>query len=134
MTDQNLTHAGCVVYRNDEDRVRFLVISSSTGEHWVLPKGHIDPGEAPETTALRELAEETGVLGEIIRPLSVQSFDINGREIVIQYFLVRMTGSQEAAENRKLLWKELNDAREILSFIEGKQALKDTVDSKVLRI
>jgi len=134
MTDQNLTHAGCVVYRNDEDRVRFLVISSSTGEHWVLPKGHIDPGESPEVTALRELAEETGVLGEIIRPLSVQSFDINGREIVIQYFLVRMTGSQEAAENRKLLWKELNDAREILSFIEGKQALKDTVDSKVLRI
>ena len=134
MTDQNLTHAGCVVYRNDDDRVRFLVISSSTGEHWVLPKGHIDPGEAPETTALRELAEETGVLGEIIRPLSVQSFDINGREIVIQYFLVRMIGSQEAAENRKLLWKELNDAREILSFIEGKQALKDTVDSKVLRI
>jgi 8-oxo-dGTP pyrophosphatase MutT (NUDIX family) len=134
MTDQNLTHAGCVVYRNDEDRVRFLVISSSTGEHWVLPKGHIDPGESPEVTALRELAEETGVLGEIIRPLSVQSFDINGREIVIQYFLVRLTGSQEAAENRKLLWKELNDAREILSFIEGKQALKDTVDSKVLRI
>ena len=134
MTDQILTHAGCVVFRNDEDRVRFLVISSSTGEHWVLPKGHIDPGETPETTALRELAEETGVLGEIIRPLSVQSFDINGREIVIQYFLVRMTGSQEATENRKLLWKELNEAREILSFIEGQQALKDTVDSKVLRI
>jgi len=134
MTDQPLTHAGCVVYRNDDGRVRFLVISSSTGEHWVLPKGHIDPGEAPETTALRELAEETGVLGEIIRPLSIQSFDMNGREVVIQYFLVRMTGSQEAAENRKLLWEELNNAREKLSFIEGKQALKDTVDSKVLRI
>ena len=134
MTDQNLTHAGCVVYRNDDDRVRFLVISSSTGEHWVLPKGHIDPGESPETTALRELVEETGVLGEIIRPLSVQSFDINGKEIVIQYFLVRMTGTQEAAENRELLWEELNNAREKLSFIEGKQALKDTVDSKVLRI
>lgn len=134
MTNQTLTHAGCVVYRNDEGRVRFLVISSSTGEHWVLPKGHIDPGEAPEITALRELVEETGVLGEIIRPLSIQSFDINGREVVIQYFLVRMTGTQEAAENRELLWEELNNAREKLSFIEGKQALKDTVDSKVLRI
>ncbi|HKJ37799.1 MAG TPA: NUDIX domain-containing protein [Anaerolineales bacterium] len=134
MTEKKLTHAGCVVFRNDEDRVRFLVISSSTGEHWVLPKGHIDPGETPETTALRELMEETGVLGEIIRPLSVQSFDINGKQVVIQYFLVRMTGSKEASENRELLWKELKDAREKLSFIEGKQALKDTVDSKVLRI
>ena len=134
MTDQILTHAGCVVFRNDGDRVRFLVISSSTGEHWVLPKGHIDPGEAPEMTALRELAEETGVLGEIIRPLSIQSFEMNGREVVIQYFLVRMTGTQEAVENRELLWEELHNAREKLSFIEGKQALKDTVDSKVLRI
>jgi 8-oxo-dGTP pyrophosphatase MutT (NUDIX family) len=134
MTNKPLTHAGCVVFRNDEDRVRFLVISSSTGEHWVLPKGHIDPGETPETTALRELMEETGVLGEIIRPLSVQSFDINGREIVIQYFLVRMTGSKEALENRQLLWEELKVAREKLSFVEAKQALKDTVDSKVLRI
>ena len=134
MTDKSLTHAGCVVYRNDEKGVRFLVISSSTGEHWVLPKGHIDPGETPETTALRELEEETGVLGEIIRPLSVQSFDMNGREVVIQYFLVRMTGIKEAQENRELLWKELKDAREKLSFVEGKHALKDTVDSKVLRI
>jgi 8-oxo-dGTP pyrophosphatase MutT (NUDIX family) len=134
MIEKALTHAGCVVYRNDGERVRFLVISSSTGEHWVLPKGHIDPGEATETTALRELEEETGVIGEIIRPLSVQSFDMAGREVVIQYFLVRMTDIKEAQENRKLLWEELKDAREKLSFIEGKNALKDTVDSKVLRI
>jgi len=134
MTNKPLTHAGCVVYRNDEDRVRFLVISSSTGEHWVLPKGHIDPGEAPETTALRELEEETGVLGEIIRPLSVQAFFIGENEIVIQYFLVHMTGSKVALENRELLWEDLKTAREKLSFVEGKQALKDTIDSKVLRI
>ena len=100
----------------------------------MLPKGHIDPGEAPETTALRELKEETGVLGEIIRPLSVQSFDMNDKEVVIQYFLVRMTDITEAHENRKLLWEDLKTAREKLSFVEGKQALKDTIDSKVLRI
>ena len=134
MIVKHLTHAGCVVYRNDKDRVRFLVISSSTGEHWVLPKGHIDPGETPETTALRELEEETGVVGEIIRPLSVQSLNINGRKIVIQYFLVHMTGMTEAQENRELLWLELKDAREKLSFAETQNALKDTIDSKVLRI
>ena len=134
MTNKPLTHAGCVVYRNDDNRVRFLVISSSTGEHWVLPKGHIDPGETPEVAALRELEEETGVIGKIIRPLSVQSFEMRGREVVIQYFLVRMTEIKEASENRELLWKELKDAREKLSFIEGKNALKDTVDSKVLRL
>ena len=36
--------------------------------HWDLPKGHIDPGEEPDTTAVREVAEETGVEGtKIVR-------------------------------------------------------------------
>ena len=30
---------------------------------WALPKGRIDPGESGEATALREIAEETGVRG-----------------------------------------------------------------------
>ncbi len=31
------------------------------GESWQMPQGGIDPGEAPEAAAFRELAEETGV-------------------------------------------------------------------------
>ena len=42
-----------------------LVIRQRTqsGEHWALPKGHPEPGDEDDTgTALRELAEETGVV------------------------------------------------------------------------
>jgi len=134
MANKKLTHAGCVVFRYVDDKARFLVISSSTGEHWVLPKGHIDPGETPEETAIRELEEETGVTGKIIRPLSIQTFEMGGRKVVIQYFLVRMTGSKPAQETRQLLWEDLDSAWEKLSFIEGKNALKDTIDSKLLQI
>lgn len=35
---------------------------------WVLPGGGIDPGEDPETAALRELWEETGLTGYPIGP------------------------------------------------------------------
>lgn len=31
-------------------------------EAWQMPQGGIDPGETPEEAALRELAEETGIL------------------------------------------------------------------------
>ena len=33
----------------------------STLEAWQMPQGGIDPGEEPETTAIRELGEETGI-------------------------------------------------------------------------
>ncbi len=33
----------------------------SDGKHWGFPKGLVEPGESPEDTALREIAEETGI-------------------------------------------------------------------------
>jgi putative (di)nucleoside polyphosphate hydrolase len=36
---------------------------------WQLPQGGIDPGEAPETAAVRELEEETGIAAHQVSPL-----------------------------------------------------------------
>ncbi|WP_295936872.1 NUDIX hydrolase [uncultured Alistipes sp.] len=36
---------------------------------WDLPKGHVEPAETTETAAVREIAEETGVSADIVRPL-----------------------------------------------------------------
>ena len=40
---------------------------------WTLPGGGIDFGEHPEAGALRELTEETGLLGRIVELLAVDS-------------------------------------------------------------
>lgn len=128
MTNDSLTHSGCVVYRDDKEKIKYLVISSSTGEHWVLPKGHIDPGEEPEITALRELEEETGVLGEIIQPLSIQNFDKSGEKVVIQYYLVRMKGVTAPMEDRKIRWEKKKSALKKLSFVEAQNALEDAIE------
>ncbi|MBU6268153.1 MAG: RNA pyrophosphohydrolase [Sphingomonadales bacterium] len=37
-------------------------IDTKEGDFWQMPQGGIDPGEDIDTAALRELAEETGVL------------------------------------------------------------------------
>lgn len=36
---------------------------------WDLPKGHVEPGESFDECASREIEEETGVRGRVVRPL-----------------------------------------------------------------
>tara|TARA_X000000368_G_C22984776_1_gene691617 strand:+ start:912 stop:1298 length:387 start_codon:yes stop_codon:yes gene_type:complete len=48
-------------YSTEEDECWIMVKNRSRG--WELPGGSLNKGEAPEEAALRELFEETGVLG-----------------------------------------------------------------------
>ncbi len=123
MTD-DLTHAGVVVMRRDGSDVTYLVISSSDGNHWVLPKGHIDPGESPEETAARELKEETGVSGTVLLPLTTQEFEVGDEAIRIQYFLALETGIGQGEEGRKLKWLSSDRAQALLSFPDARTALQ----------
>ena len=122
-----LTHAGGVVFRKHDNETFYLVVSSSDGANWVLPKGHIDPGETPEIAALRELAEEAGVVGEIVASLSEGHYERADKEVDIQYFLIREVGSTESTENRTVRWEEENAALQLLTFTEAREALLEGV-------
>jgi 8-oxo-dGTP pyrophosphatase MutT (NUDIX family) len=50
--------AGVILFREQGQR-EYLVLDY--GSHWDFPKGHMEPGEDPQTTAARELQEETGI-------------------------------------------------------------------------
>jgi 8-oxo-dGTP pyrophosphatase MutT (NUDIX family) len=52
--------AGGVVFRRLGERVEILMIQDRLGR-WTIPKGHVEEGESLEQTALREVAEETGL-------------------------------------------------------------------------
>ena len=60
--------AGILLHRRDPDGVRVLLVHPGgpfwRGRDegaWMIPKGLIEPGEAPLTAALREFEEELGV-------------------------------------------------------------------------
>ncbi|WIX82437.1 NUDIX hydrolase [Amycolatopsis carbonis] len=54
------------------------------GEHWELPGGTAEPGEAPETTAVREVAEETGLRVHLLGERARLSWpDLDGRPLTI---------------------------------------------------
>ena len=58
--------AGGVVFRRNlqTQAIEFLLIQDGK-DRWTISKGHIEPDEPPEETAVREILEETGVRGEV---------------------------------------------------------------------
>ncbi|MFF4801409.1 NUDIX hydrolase [Streptomyces sp. NPDC001351] len=84
------------VVMDDEGRV-LLVRRSETEKFlpgvWGVPCGKIDPEESARDGALRELKEETGLLGEVVRKVGESSFvsEYRGHEIKNwqENFLVR---------------------------------------------
>jgi len=60
---------------------------------WSLPKGHLEAGETAEQAAIREVEEETGILGEIMHPLGTIDywFVAEDRRIhkTVHHFLLR---------------------------------------------
>jgi len=119
------THAGGVVFRDDGPGRRYLLVQSSRDpSHWVLPKGHIDPGESPREAALRELREEAGALGEIVAELGVDAYESAGESVRALYFLVRLTAEVPADEDRALRWLAYEQARALASFAGARRLLE----------
>ncbi len=65
---------------------------------WSLPKGHIEAGETAEQAAVREVAEETGISGEILAELGTIDFWFvaDGRRIhkTVQHYLLRAVSGE----------------------------------------
>ena len=59
---------------------------------WSLPKGHLEAGETEEQAAVREVFEETGILGEVVGKLGTIDFWFvaDGRRVhkTVHHFLL----------------------------------------------
>uniref|UniRef100_T1GXD2 Nudix hydrolase domain-containing protein n=1 Tax=Megaselia scalaris TaxID=36166 RepID=T1GXD2_MEGSC len=63
--------AACICVRSDAETEVLLVTSSRRPELWIVPGGGVEPNEEPSVTAVREVLEEAGVVGELGRCLGV---------------------------------------------------------------
>jgi len=94
-----------------------LIIRPSDGtESWVLPKGHMERGEAPADAAAREVAEETGVLAKVERLLDQVEFTAKGEKVRAAFYLMRAHGEQTPKENREVKWVSTHDAARLLTL------------------
>jgi 8-oxo-dGTP diphosphatase len=114
--------SGGVVWRRGGDgTIELVLVHRPRYDDWSLPKGKLDPGEAWEAAALREVEEEVGLrcrLGEELP--TVQYRDNKGREKVVRYWLMEpehdgapFTPNDEVDEMR---WLAVEQAIALLSY------------------
>ena len=112
-----------IVVRNGKILMERLCYKDANNgkEFFSVPGGGIEEGETPEQTVLRELKEECGLDGTIVKPLAV-IFDKGRKEYSIE---VAVSDDQQAitgydpeeagSENpplREVVWKSLNEINE----------------------
>ena len=98
------------------EREYLLVEASKSRGVWVLPKGHIEPGETAEAAAVREVEEEAGVRAAIVAEAGESEFVAGGRTVRTIFFLMRYEGEASGAEERARAWRRYDDALSLLRF------------------
>jgi 8-oxo-(d)GTP phosphatase len=117
--------AGAVCWRvTSKGVVKVLLVYRTQHRDTSLPKGKVDPGETLPETAVREIAEETGLSIGLGPPLGVVEYAMpNGRDKVVYYWSAEVSklSRQNSTfvsndEIESLHWVTLADARTRLSY------------------
>ncbi|MDO8620996.1 MAG: NUDIX hydrolase [Candidatus Levybacteria bacterium] len=121
--------AGGVVFKrqatSDKRKADTFILVAKHSQHhgWVFPKGLIDNKETKEQAALREVKEETGADGKIIKTLTpVTYWFVFEREKIrktVYYFLMEFTGgdiTKHDHEMEAVEWLDIEKVEERLTY------------------
>jgi len=136
--------AGGVVFRPANDTVEVALISTRGGKLWGLPKGLAEKGENLARTAHREVREETGLEGRILKNLGhIEYFfsfrhgpvDDEGKKDshdgqvervfkIVYFFLMEYAGGNTADHDDEVddvRWFPIDTAIKLLKFDDEKR-------------
>ncbi len=120
------------------DAGRLLLLDRPSRGEVRLPKGHIEPGEDAEETALREVAEESGYCDlTVVADLGSHTieFEYEGAAVVRHehYFLLALAGDRQLQRSKSdaaqfaPIWVAAEQAVDLLTYAAEQDAARRAV-------
>jgi len=130
-THRTAYSAGGVCYRLVDNVPEVVLIATLGGARWGLPKGQPEKNETPAEAARREIAEETGIHGEVLHSIScIDYWFRSGSSRIhksVEFFLMRCRGgslSPQLSEVDDARWVPLAEALRLVSFPREREVLE----------
>src|SRR3990170_796853 len=132
-TIKKQTSSGGVIFRNSRKGIEVALIAVKNKTVWCLPKGAIDKNEDFQTAAVREVREETGLLGEIIDEIEKISYwyfskdeNVRFNKTVYFYLMEYKSGSTDAHDQEvdEAQWFLIDEAINRLTYKGEKEILQ----------
>ena len=126
------TSAGGVVIRRD-GIAQVCLIRPAGRRVWGLPKGGVELGETLPQTAVREVAEETGIDAVADDTLGSIDYSFYSREEssrihkTVHYFLMHATGGDTADHDHEVSearWVRLRDALHLMTYPNEREMVR----------
>ncbi|WP_199252759.1 NUDIX hydrolase [Chachezhania sediminis] len=111
------TQSAVLPYRRGRNGAEVLLISSSSGDHWLVPKGIHEPGMTAQASAAVEAEEEAGVRGTV-GEASIGRYEVQkwGGRCSVTVYPMKVTRVLKAPD-----WEEHNRDRR---WVPAKKAAK----------
>lgn len=132
-SERTIVAAGGVVWRprpGSDDGVEVLVVHRPRYDDWSFPKGKQDPGESVRTTAVREIAEETGLHVRLGIALPAVQYRVSAGPKTVRYWVARLRRDDPGAfvpnrEVDEIRWVRPRDAEALLTYEHDRRLLAD---------
>jgi 8-oxo-dGTP pyrophosphatase MutT (NUDIX family) len=124
-----IEQAGAVVFRKDDEGMRVVLVRARKNpSDWIFPKGHIEPDESAEQTAVREAEEEAGVTGHVVGPVEPRvRFTAGGCQFEVVYFVVEFERDVKPKERREQVWLPPAEALDRLTHESAREVLRQAL-------
>jgi len=121
-----IEQAGAIVVRPGKTEPRILLVTARRNpDNWIFPKGHVEEGERPPDTAVREALEEAGVDGRIVAPAGSITFQLGDDNYRVHYFVLTTGDIGKEREGRRFRWCRYKQALRRLTYEETRELLRE---------